>query len=543
MKRSLLGSAGVATLLILGFALGLRVAAQSPGPAATDFANAASDTTNWILPAHDYSANRYLAKSQITHANVSTLKRAWVFHIADDNSPIETAPIVYNGMVYVTSGHSHVYALDAKTGAQKWRYAPNPHVIAFAANRGVALADGRVYVGTLDGHVVALDAQTGKTVWSVVGVHDPTNTFYSMAPVPYKNMLLLGASNGDWGGLGYISAFDRETGKRMWDWQTIPGPGEPGHNTWSGDSWKRGGGTIWSGIAIDPATDTLYADLGNPQPLFLGTIRKGANLYTDSMVALDLSGAKPKMKWYHQFIPHDTHDWDPAMPPVLFTGTVNGTSRHLVAAGDKAGNVWILDATNGNLVHKAVVSTQKNINAEPTRAGTLSCPNTNGGVEFNGGSYMPETNTFYVPSIDECGIYKTTGHATYIAGLFYLAGQFPKLVGPNTGWMSAIDVNTGKFAWRKHLSLPGVGGALSTSPGIVFSGELNGNFDAFDAKTGSVLWHYPTGSSIIAPPTSYELDGKQYIVVGSGQPGNQLVPELPKTNAGSMITAFSLGSP
>jgi alcohol dehydrogenase (cytochrome c) len=542
LKASFIRSTGAAAGLVgLAFGIAPHVAAQGTSPTAVDFANAAKDTTDWILPAHDYSGNRALDSAQITPANVKTLSRAWKFKVPDD-SPIETAPIEYGGTVYVTSAHNNVYALDAKTGALKWSYAPHPHPIAFSANRGVALADGHVYVGTLDGHLVALDAQTGKVVWNIVGVHDTTNTFYSMAPVPYKNMLLLGASNGDWGGIGYITAFDQSTGKRIWEWKTIPGPGEPGHNSWSGDSWKRGGAALWSGVAIDPATDTLYADLGNPQPDFLGTVRKGANLYSNSMVALDISGAKPKLKWYYQFIPHDTHDWDPAMPPVLFTGKVNGASRHLVAAGDKGGNFGILDATSGKLVHHLAVSTQKGQNTEPDRAGDVACPNTNGGIEFNGGSYLTETNTFYVPSVNECGVWKSSGHATYIAGQFYLGGGFPKLSGPNTGWMNAIDVNSGSFAWRKHLSLPGVGGALSLGTGVVFSGELNGNFDAYDAKTGNVLWHYATGSTIEAPPTSYTLDGKEFVVVGSGQPGNQLVPELPSANAGSMITAFTLHS-
>lgn len=538
MNVPILRSVATASALLgLCLATAPLALAQDVGPTSAD--ELTPNATNWVLPAHDYSGNRYLASSQITPANVATLKRAWVFKIPDD-SPIETAPIVYDGTVYVTSAHDNVYALDATSGALKWSFKQSPHVIAFAANRGVALAGGRVYVATLDGHLVALDAATGKQVWSVLGVHDPSNTFYTMAPVPYKNLLILGASNGDWGGVGYITAFDQATGKRVWEWVTIPGPGQPGHNTWSGDSWKRGGGAIWSGVAIDPATSTLYADLGNPQPDFLGTIRKGTNLYTNSMVALNIAGAKPTMKWYHQFVPHDTHDWDPAMPPVLFEGTVGGAKRHLVAAGDKAGNFWILDAGSGALVHHIAVSTQKGQNTEPDRAGNIACPNTNGGIEFNGGSYMPETNTFYVPSVDECGLWKSNGTATYIAGQFYLGGGFPTLYGPNTGWMNAVNVSSGGFAWRKHLALPAVGGALSLGTGLVFTGELNGNFDAWDAKAGTVLWHFPTGSTIEAPPSSYTAGGKQYIVVASGQPGNQLVPELPKTNAGSMVSAFAL---
>ena len=273
--------------------------------------------------------------SQISPSTVSQLHRAWRFKITDD-SPIETSPIVSHGTVYITSAHDHVYALNARTGALKWEFKDNPRVIAFAANRGVALMNGKVYLGTLDGRLVALDARTGHKIFSVVTVKDPVNSFYTMQPVPYKGMLLLGVSNGDWGGIGNISAFNPANGKRIWEWDSVPKPGEPGHNSWPGDSWKRGGGAIWSGLAIDPKTSTLFVDLGNPQPDFYGDSRKGANLYTNSMVALDISGSTPKMKWYHQFIPHDTHDWDPAMPPVWFMGKVHGAPRALVASGERA---------------------------------------------------------------------------------------------------------------------------------------------------------------------------------------------------------------
>jgi alcohol dehydrogenase (cytochrome c) len=515
MLRKVIGFAVIAVVSVVAVS---RLGAQSSWPTTDSYLNADTDTADWILPARSYTGNRYLAHSDITTANVSTLKKAWATNV-DARGPLETSPIVWHDTMYVTSSHNDVYALDAKTGAVKWHHAYKPHVIAFSANRGVAIGDGKVYEATLDGNLIALDAATGKTLWSVVAAHDTTNTFYTMQPVPYKDMLLLGASNGDWGGIGYLSAFSAATGKRIWDWETIPGPGQPGHGSWSGDSWKRGGGAIWSGVAIDPATNTLYADAGNPQPDFLGTIRKGTNLYTNSMVALDISGATPKLKWYHQFIPHDTHDWDPAMPPVLFSGTVGGTARKLVAAGDKGGNFWVLDAGTGALVYHLPVSTQKGQNTEPSRTGNIACPNTNGGVEFNGGSYMPETNAFYVPSVDQCGQWTSPGTATYVSGQFYLGGAFPKLVGPSTGYMSAVDIGTGKFLWRKHLAFPQIGGALSLSSGIVFTGGVNGDFTAYDAKTGSVLWHYPTNQTIQAPPGSYSLGGKQYVVVASGPAG------------------------
>ncbi|GAC1311416.1 MAG: PQQ-dependent methanol/ethanol family dehydrogenase [Vulcanimicrobiaceae bacterium] len=536
--RISLGVVVIALMATLAIAPG-RVRGAAGWPSADTFVAASSDAMSWILPAHTYSGNRYVDMPAVTPANVASLKKAWTYKL-DDDSPIEASPVIWHGVMYVTSAHDHVYALDAKTGAPKWKFSYKPHVIAFAANRGVALAGGHVFVGTLDGHLISLDAATGKKNWDIVGVHDTKNSFYSMQPVPYKNMLLMGVSNGDWGGIGYVTAFDQATGKRVWEWKTIPGPGEAGHETWSGDSWKRGGAAVWSGLAIDEKSDTLFMDLGNPQPDFFGESRKGDNLYSNSMVALDIAGPAPKLKWYYQFIKHDTHDWDPAMPPVRFTGTVAGKSRELVAAGDKGGNFWVLDANDGKLVYRAAVSTQKGQDMAPSRDGNIACPNTNGGVEYNGGSYDPKTNMFYVPSVDECGVWKKLPRATYLAGQFYLGGLFPKFSGPSTGWMNAIDISTGKFAWRTKEPLPALGGALATSSGLVFTGMLTGQFKAFDAKTGKTLWHDATGSPIIAPPASYEIDGKQFVAIASGQAGNQLVPAMPKVSpGGSFVTAYA----
>jgi alcohol dehydrogenase (cytochrome c) len=345
-----------------------------------------------------------------------------------------------------------------------------------------------------------------------------------------------------WGGSGYVTAFSAATGRRVWEWYTVPRPGEPGHETWgSGDAWKTGGGSIWGGFTIDPTTNTLYVDVGNPQPAFLGDVRPGANLYTCSMVALDISGPRPRVRWYHQFTPHDLHDWDAAAPPVLFTGTVHGVRRPLVATGDKVGNFWVLDVRNGRVLEHTVVSTQLNGNVLPNVHGVLTCPGTNGGVEFNGGSYMPETNAFYVPSVDQCATF-ATGPVTNSADLgLDLGGPVPVITGPSTGWMSAIDIASGRFLWRRKLALPEIGGALSLGTGMVFTGQLDGEFDAYDGQSGAVLWKFPTGSTISAPPATYTIAGKQYVVVGSGNPtGNFALPGLPATNAGAMISAFTL---
>jgi alcohol dehydrogenase (cytochrome c) len=540
--------AGIAILAVGGGSLAQTVS----GPSTENLLKADNDGANWILPAHSYSGNRQVEESEIGPQNVDQMKVAWTFKLPG-NEPVETAPIVWNGMVYVTSGRDDVFALDAKSGEVKWQDRPNAQQqVGLPRNRGVAIYEGMVFIGMIDGHIAALDAKTGKEIWNRQTVEDPKTGYYSMAPVPYKSKILIGESNGDWGSIGNVSAFDPKTGDRVWRWQSIPKPGEPGNETWSGDSWKRGGGAVWNGMAIDPDNDTLYLTLGNPTPDFLGSVRQGKNLYTDSMVALDISGPAPKMKWYYQFIAHDTHDFDPAMPPVLFTGTVNGKHMKLAAAGDKAGNFWILNAENGELISKTPVSYQFNQDSQPQVDGAnYACPSWNGGIEFNGGAYDPATNTFFVPSSNQCAKWSAAKHAEFIAGQFYLGGSEPTLVGPNSGWFNAINVSTGVFNWRNHLDLPANGGALvmnytpsqqsEPTSSIVFTGLLDGRFGAYDGKSGNLLWQYDTGAVIWAPPATFAENGERYVLVGSGGPGSMKVPELKETIGPNVLTVFVSG--
>jgi alcohol dehydrogenase (cytochrome c) len=494
---------------------------------------------DWPLPAYAYDGNRYVETDAITPANVKRLHPAWQVAIPE-HTMMEAAPIESGGVLYVSTANDVVYAIDARTGARKWTYAyPLKHYVGIAANRGVALLDGKVFFGTLDAHVVALDAQTGHVVWDVVGAHDTSDSYYTMAPVPFRNTILIGVSNGDTGGNGYITAFDAATGKRVWEWTTIPKPGEAGSKTWAGDSWKRGGGAVWGGLAIDPQNATVYIDVGNPQPDLVGTKRAGANLYTCSMVALDISGSTPKIKWYFQYIPHDTHDWDAAMPPVLFTGIVKGKSQRLVAAADKRGTFWVLDADRGTLLEKIVVSTQMDPVSEPTLKGAVACPGANGGVQYNGGAYSPQTNAFYVPSSDQCQVYTADGEVAFVPGQLYLGGK-TAMDGASRGWMSAVDIGSGTMKWRKALPVPALGGALVFSSGVVFTGQLSGDLEAYDANDGAVLWRAATGRAIKAPTSAYAIDGHPYVVVGSGWPGENF--ELPGVPSGNddVITAFTM---
>jgi alcohol dehydrogenase (cytochrome c) len=509
--------------------------AAAPAPGAPDArALLAADQADgeWLLPAKSYLGNRYTGLSRITPENVTRLGLAWKTPIVDDGQQ-EASPVVSGGTMFISTPHNNVLALDAATGKLKWQFAYNPPVILYPVSRGVGVADGKVLMGTLDCRVIALDAATGKEQWNVPGCHDDSNSWFSMASYVYKGNVILGTAGGDNGSQGYVSAFSLADGKKQWDWATLK------RDTWPGDSWKHGGAAVWTGMAIDPKTDTLFVAPGNPGPDMVLDGRKGPNLYSNSLVALDMSGKAPRVKWHYQIVPNDTHDIDPAMVPVLFRGTVGGKERDLVAVGDKAGTFLIFDRTNGKLLHRLAVSKQSGLDKPPTKEGALACPNHGGGIEWLGGVYDPKTNLFVIPSTDECGIWKlTTDKPEYIPGQVYAGGPLPTRQN-GTGIVSAVDVSTGKIRWRNELPYPAQGGALITSTGIAFTTDLGGTLYAFDAATGKELWKTDTGSSIAAPLSTYVVDGEQYLALVVGQPGAQKTPNLPASK-GSYVLAYKL---
>ena len=494
----------------------------------------------WLLPGYNLGFNRYVTTS-IDPSNVVQLAPAWTTQIADGGEQ-EAAPIISGGTMYVSTPHDSVLALDATTGALKWDAAYTPSaVLDFAVSRGVSIANGKIFIATQDCHVRALDANTGKQVWNVTGCSPQANNWYSMATYVFKNMLLVGVAGGDFGGNGSVQAFSLDDGKQLWHWNTIPAPGAPGHETWPGDSWKHGGAALWGGLSADPATSTLYIAPGNPAPDFYNRNRKGKNLYADSVVALDISGAQPKLKWYYQITDTDVHDADPAMPPVLFDGNIGGTSRHLLAIGDKGGNFVILDRVTGALIHRLAVATQYGLDKEPTVYGAKACPNHGGGVEWNGGAYDPTTNYFIVPVTQECGIFFVYAvQPPWRQGENYHGGPMAKRQ-DGTGIVNAVDVSTGKLAWRTPVPYPAQGGALVTSTGLTFTSDLAGNLYALDTKTGKKLWKYATHSSIVAPFSLYSAGGQDYLVVLGGKAGNQKTPNTPPSK-GDFVMAFRVGA-
>jgi alcohol dehydrogenase (cytochrome c) len=523
---------------VIGVTTTMAVAANDAQrlPSANALLNAEQDDADWVLPAKTYSGNRFTALTQIDKTNVAALHMAWKTDIADDGEQ-EASPIVWNGTMYLSTPHDGVLALDASDGKLLWQTPYNPkYVLLYAVNRGVGVAEDKVFIATQDCRVIALAAATGKELWNVQGCRDPSNSFYSMAAYVYKNAIIVGTGGGDNGTIGLVSAFRITDGKRLWDWQSIPGPGQPGHDTWPGDSWKHGGGAVWSGLAVDQKTDTLFVAPGNPGPDMVLKGREGKNLYTDSLVALDISGPTPKIKWYYQILQNDSHDDDPAMIPVLFEGQVDGQTRPLVAIGDKAGNLVLLDRKTGKVAHRLALDDQTGLDTQPSLDGTKACPNHGGGIEWNSGAYDRNSNSFLVPSTEECAVWKIASDAPqYIPGQPYTGGPLPKRQN-GTGVLTSIDVGTGKIRWRKPLPYPAEGGVLITATGLAFTSDVGGNIYAFDAASGREYWKDFTGSAIVAPISAYSLHGSEYLAVVAGEAGNQQTPNLPKSQGSRVIT-------
>jgi alcohol dehydrogenase (cytochrome c) len=514
------------------------VAAATPSatPDSGALLKAAGNDNEWILPAKTYEGNPYTRLTQITPDNVGTLGLAWSTALADEGQQ-EAAPLSWNGTLFVSTAHDGVVALDAASGKLKWQFPYNPsYIISFSVNRGVGIADGKVFLATLDCRVIALDAETGHQVWNVAGCSDTANSFYSMASYVYKNAVIVGHGGGDYGTEGDVSAFSTKDGKLLWRWSSIK------RDSWPGESWHHGGAAVWSGITIDPRTGTLFVAPGNPGPDMVLQGREGPDLYTNSLVALDINGAKPKVKWYYQLVANDTHDADASMIPVLFSAKVGGKTRELVAVGDKAGDFVVLDRRTGKPLHRLAVSDQTGLfTSVPTVEGTHACPNHGGGIEWLGGGYDPATNLFFVPSTEECGVWKIDPNPPkYMPGQAYKGGALPKR-GNGTGWITAVDMDNGKVRWRKPLPFPAQGGALITASGLVFTSDLGGSLYAFNAATGDQLWHTDTGSAIVAPVTTYVAGGQQYLSVVVGQAGNQQTANLP-TPKESRVLAYRIGA-
>ena len=485
---------------------------------------------NWLTYSGNYSAHRHSLLAQINAANVAHLKPVWVYQVTTPGR-VETTPLVVDGVMYLTEPPSNVTALDTRTGRPLWRFQrPVPgdvHVCCGQVNRGVALLDDLVFVGTVDSHLIALDSKTGQVRWDVTVADYKTGYSITVAPLALKDKVVVGIAGGEFGVRGFLDAYDAKSGKRAWRFWTVPGPGEPGHDTWAGESWRTGSATTWLTGSYDPESNLLYWGTGNPGPDWNGDSRAGDNLYTDCLLALDADTGK--LKWYFQFTPHDTHDWDANEIPVLATAAIRGQERKVILFANRNAFYYVLDRSTGEFLNGRAFANQswaKGLddkgraaplpNIEPSEEGTKVYPSLNGATNWQSPAYNPKTGLFYVAVREQGGFYYK-GEADYQPGILFNGGGFSRIRHERGyGAIRALQPASGEMQWEFKLFSPPFAGVLSTAGGLVFAGTTEGDFLALDATTGKSLWHFQTGALIRANAMSYLSGGKQHVVIASG---------------------------
>jgi alcohol dehydrogenase (cytochrome c) len=518
---------------------------------------AGSNSHEFLHTNGNYAQTRYYPNAQINTGNVARLHPAWIFQ-TDVRESLETTPIVVNGVMYVTTSFDHVYALDARTGVELWHYKQKLGPITIYCcgpnNRGVAVAGDSVYLATLDSKLVALDAKTGKVQWST-DVADPESGYSeTMAPTVVNGKVLLGTNGGEYGIRGFMKAFDAKTGKLIWSFATIP---ENSQGVWattdatgrnehrdiaaekaayakSGDPFKTLGGGVWQNPAVDLKRNRIYFVVGNPSPDLDGAVRPGDNLYTDSLVSLDLDTGK--YVCHFQFVPHDIWDLDAVSPAVLTpVADKDGKIVDGVLHAGKTGHLYVNSADDCSLIrYSEAMVPQENMWTLPTAAGARMLPGANGGVEWSPIAIVPADHTAFAINLHQPMTYSVAS-APYPDGKLWLGGAF-KVIPTEEQWgnITAVDYNTGKIKWQVKTPQPMIGGILATAGGLVFTGEGNGAFRAYDSANGAELWSFQAGAGVNAPPASYAIEGKQYIVVGAG--GNAQLD----FKRGNNIIAFTL---
>ncbi len=479
---------------------------------------AATDSSDWLINGRTYDNERYSPLKQIDASNVKSLAPAALVQTGFTAS-FETTPVVVQGVMYLTTpvvdGKMKVMAINAVTGENIWdsTYTLGAFKICCGpVNRGVAVAYGKVYVTTLDDKLLALDASTGKQIWASTVADPAVGYSETMAPVVYNGHVIVGSAGGEWPIAGFVASYDAQSGQQAWRWNST----DP--NSFAGDSWKRGGGMVWTTPAIDPKLGLVVFATGNPNPDLYGAAREGDNLYTDSIVALDVNSGT--LKWNYQEVKHDVWDYDAVSPVVLFD-TVDDAGKPVAAAGEagKVGWFFIVDRATGKLIRKSdpYVMFSKNMFSQPTKEGVDMLPGANGGSEWSPPAYSPNTHLVYVLAMDQLMKF-TTQEPSHVEGQIRLGSAFANIEknGVQDGPFVAINVDTGKVAWQYMAPQPLMGGALATAGNLVFMGEGNGWFDAFNAKTGDKLWRFNLGAGVNAPPITYQVNGEQYIAVAAG---------------------------
>lgn len=506
---------------------------------------ASQEPQNWLTYSGNYASHRHSALHQIDLSNVKDLELKWVFQ-AQSLQKFETTPLVVNGIMYLTQSPNDVVALDARSGRAFWIYSykpsPDARLCCGVVNRGVAILGDKLFMAAGDAHLVAVDAITGRALWNAKLAEPAAGYAMTVAPLVVKDKVIVGVAGGEFGVRGFIAAYDVQTGKECWRFNTVPGPGEPGHETWQGDDWKHGGATVWVTGSYDPDLNLTYWGTGNPGPDWNPDQRPGDNLYADSVLALDPDTGKPK--WYFQFTPHDPYDYDSVQVPVLADADWNGSPRKLMLWGNRNGFFYVLDRVTGKFLagHPFVKvnwasgldSTGRPI-PTPQPAGKPTYPGIQGGTNWYSPSYSPRTGLFYLSTWEDYGTIFQGVPAEYKEGLRFTGGAnttpIPGAENPvstrqgpiNTytealahGAVVAIDPHSGEKKWKFEMHDVNTSGILTTDSDLLFVGGREGYFQALDARNGTLLWKANLGGEIVAGPMTYAVDGKQYVAIAAG---------------------------
>jgi alcohol dehydrogenase (cytochrome c) len=500
---------------------------------------AGDNPDEWLTYSGSYNGWRHTSLSEMTPANVARLSLRWVkqFDVSDPN--IEATPLVIDGTIFTTADPGHVFALDAKTGATIWQYSrPIPAGLPLEygrVNRGLAAQGSTLFLGSLDGYLVAINANDGKVIWQTQVVNSSDGYSISGAPLVVNGSVVVGIAGGEFGVRGFLAAFDVSTGQQRWKFETIPGPGEAGHETWENDAWRTGGGGTWITGSYDPSTDLIYWGVGNPSPSYSGDGRPGDNLFTDSVVALHPSTGK--LAWYFQFTPHDEHDRDAAQTPVLADLLIKGVVRKAICWPNRNGFYYVLDRVTGEFLAgapfvevdwaKGLTPTGRPILVDGVKVSTegrRTSPGIAGGTNWQNPAFDEKRGLIYIPATESSSVFTKlppNSRVTRAPNRSFFGSGWTQ-VAPDARKVLALDAATGAKEWeyqapRGSDSENGNSGLLSTDGGLVF-GASGGVFFALNADNGREIWRSSLGGATKSPPISFSVDdGRQVVLVAAGR--------------------------
>ena len=505
------------------------IAPVSTAVSQEELVRAHQNAADWLYNTHDYTGRRYSDLAEIDRSNVDRLGAVCAYQVGEQTN-FQTGPIIHRGVMYLTAVHATV-AIDAATCRPIWRHEWEPQdEEVWLNNRGVAIKDGRVVRATSDGYLFALDAEDGRFLWARQVAAPSLGETFTMAPLIYDDLIIIGPAGSENAISGWVGAFRLESGEPVWRFKTVPGASDdddlaPEDDTWANpENIPLGGGAVWTPFSLDVEKGELYVAVTNPAPDLPAHLRPGPNLYTNSLVALDVRTGE--LRWYRQLVPNDDHDWDLTQVSPLYEGRVNGETRPLVGTVGKDGVLRPLDRETHEIVFETPVTTLENTEVPLTREGVRVCPGILGGVEWSGPAYHPGTHMLYTPAVDWCWTFMLADTVRFVPGELYLGGT----VEPSEdqqGWLTAVDASTGEMKWKYRSERPMVAAVTTTSGGLVFTGELTGDFIALDAETGEVLYRFNTGGPIGGGVVTYQVDGKQFVATTSGRPSGFWVDEHP----------------